>query len=121
VDIYQSIFQKMEMMGILRVRQYVVIENPPYLPLCIDRLDENMYAISQNPTINGEMIADPDIEIRVYPGEKRAEPMVYQDRNERKVVYPEAGMVNLKVKNELCVFLDHWLNELLLQGFKWGP
>ena len=111
----------MEMMGILRVRQYVVIENPPYLPLCIDRLDENLFALSQNPIINGEMVADPDIEIRIYPEEKRAEPTVYQDQHERKVVYPETGMVNLKIKNELCVFLDRWLNELLHQGFKWGP
>lgn len=121
MDVYQSIFRKMEAMGILRVRQSVVIENPPYLPLCVDRLDENLYALSQNPVIDGRMVADPDIEIRVYPDRKRAEPMVYQDQHERKVVYPEPGKVNLKVKNELCVFLDKWLNELSLQGFKWGP
>jgi len=116
-DIYHSIYQKMKKIGILNVRQYAVIENPPYVPLCIDRLSEETYAISQNPVVDGLMVADPDIEVHVDHAKEIAEPLVYLSRETRKVVYPEPGKVNLAVRNELSTFLDRWLSELIAQGF----
>jgi len=76
-----------------------------------------MFALSQNPTIDGALVADPDIEIRVYHDQKRAEPLVYQDRSGKKIVYPRSGVVDLGVKNELMEFLDRWLTDLIEQGF----
>ncbi|MCQ8894506.1 MAG: hypothetical protein NQU46_07770 [Methanolinea sp.] len=116
-DIYHSIYQKMKKMGVLDVKQYAVIENPPYVPLCIDRLSPDTFALSQNPVVEGLMVADPDIEVRVNFGEETAEPLAYQSGENRKVVYPSAGKVNLVVKNELSEFLDRWLTELISQGF----
>jgi uncharacterized protein YqiB (DUF1249 family) len=116
-DIYRSIYQKMKKIGILDVRQYAVIENPPYVPLCIDRLSPDTYALSQNPVVDGLMVADPDIEVRVNHGEETAEPLVYLSGETRKVVYPAPGKVNLAVRNELSVFLDRWLSDLIAKGF----
>ncbi|KQC04214.1 MAG: hypothetical protein APR55_01810 [Methanolinea sp. SDB] len=116
-DLYHSIYTKLEKIGVLEVRQYAVIENNPHVPLCIDRLSDDMFALSQNPVIEGVLVADPDIEIKVYHDQKRAEPLVYQDRLVRKIVYPRAGVVDLGVKNELMEFLDRWLTDLIEQGF----
>ena len=67
---------------------------------------------------NGDMCADPDMEIRVYPKHKMAEaltfqmaiPPIYQE------VYPEPGKVYPKVKAELNHFLKMWLRNCINQG-----
>ncbi|MCE5297749.1 MAG: hypothetical protein LLF84_02205 [Methanoregulaceae archaeon] len=116
-DIYQRIYGKMDRMGVFGIRQYAVIEKPPFVPLCIDRISEDCYALSQNKVIDGFTIADPDMEIRIDHIRKTAEPLAYQDRTERRVVYPQPGMVNLRVKNDLASLLDRWLDDLLSEGF----
>lgn len=116
-DVYNSIYRKLEKMGVLQIKQYAVIRNDPYVPLCIDRLDEVTYALSQNPVVDGVIVADPDIEIKVDNSRKTAEPLTYQDRTTRKVVYVEPGRVNLANRNEITEFLDNWLSELINQGF----
>jgi uncharacterized protein YqiB (DUF1249 family) len=116
-DIYNRIYKKLERMGVFEIRQYAVFEKPPFVPLCIDHIGEDCYALSQNRIIEGTVIADPDMEIRIDHSGKTAEPVAYQDRSVRKVVYPKPGVVNLRVKNELASFLDKWLDDLLSQGF----
>lgn len=116
-DIYHRIYGKLTRMGVFEIQHYAIIEKPPFVPLCIDRIGEDCYALSQNKVIEGSLVADPDMEIRVSHSMKTAEPLTYQDRAVRKVVYPEPGKVNLKVKNELASSLDRWLDDLLAQGF----
>ena len=116
-DIYNRIFTSMETIGVLDVRHYAVIENPPYTPLCIDRLGEDTFALAQNRIENGTFIPDPDIEVRVDMRTKTAEPLVGYSPDGKKVVYPAQGRVDLTARNELTVFLDHWLQDLIKQGF----
>ncbi len=116
-DIYQSIYEKLEKIGIFSIHQYAVIERPPYVPLCIDHIGQDVYALSQNPVIDGVVVADPDVEIRVSHQTRIAEPLVFQDRSGIRMVYPEPGKVDLKTKNDLAEYLDHWLSDLLSQGF----
>ncbi len=116
-DVYHTIYQKLEKIGVFGVRQYAVIENPPHVPLCIDRLSENIYALSQNPEADGVMYADPDMEIRVDHQKKIAEPLTFQSGEEQRVVYPAPGKVNLKARNDLSLFLDGWLSDLIRKGF----
>lgn len=116
-DIYQSIYQKLEKIGVLEVRQYAVIERPPYVPLCIDRLSEDVYALSQNPEVDGVMVADPDMEIRVDRIRRTAEPLTFQAGEEKRVVYTSPGKVDLKARTELSRFLDTWLSDLIEKGF----
>ena len=116
-DIYRRIYGKMDRMGVFGIRQYAIIEKPPFVTLCIDLISEDCYALSQNKVIDGFMVADPDMEIRIDHLRKTAEPLAYQDRTERKVVYPEPGKVNLRVKNDLASILERWLDDLLSQGF----
>ncbi|OPX68591.1 MAG: hypothetical protein A4E38_01760 [Methanoregulaceae archaeon PtaB.Bin108] len=116
-DVYHSIYEKMAKIGVFEVRQYVVIEKPPHVPLCIDRLSDDIFALSQNPMEDGVMYADPDMEIRVDHQNKTAEPLTFQVLEERRVVYPAPGKVDLKAKNELSSFLDNWLSDLIQKGF----
>jgi uncharacterized protein YqiB (DUF1249 family) len=116
-DIYHSIYAKLERIGVFGIRQYAIIEKPPYTALCIDRLEDSVYALSQNPIINGVMVAEPDMEIRVFHEKKIAEPLCLQDHSGRRVVYPEPGKVDLKAKHDLARFLDRWLSDLISQGF----
>jgi hypothetical protein len=116
-DVYRSIYEKLDRIGVFSVNQYTVIERPPDLPLCIDRLAGDVYALSQNPVIDGVVVADPDMEVRVFHRNRTAEPLSFQDRSGRRAVYPGAGRVDLKTKNELAEFLDTWLSDLLSKGY----
>lgn len=71
--------------------------------------------------LNGDLIADPDMEIRVVPGMQMVEALAYQDQFGYQVVYPEPGKVNLKAKKELNQFLGQWLRNLIAQGHKLIP
>ena len=71
------------------------------------------------------MIADPDMEVKVYPARRMAEAMTYQDSFGYQQVYhdfdPETGQYRKfapKVKKQLNSFLNKWLSNLLQQGHK---
>ena len=70
---------------------------------------------------NGDLIADPDMEIRVVPSMKMIEALAYQDQFGYRVVYPEPGKVNIRAKEELNQFLGQWLKNLIAQGHRLGP
>jgi uncharacterized protein YqiB (DUF1249 family) len=71
---------------------------------------------------NGDVMADPDMEIKVYLSENwpYAEAMTYQQDGLGiyQVVYPGNDQVNLAAKRDLNNFLADWLNNLRKQGFK---
>jgi len=67
---------------------------------------------------SGDMIADPDMEIAVYPDRKMAEALTYQDYFGYRVVYPEPNRVNPRARKELNSFLNTWLSNLIDQGHR---
>jgi hypothetical protein len=117
-DMYETLYHKLDMIGILSVSHYDIIKNEPLEPLYIDRLAPDRYAIAHNRTVDGMMVPDPDMEIRVDHSRKTAEPLIFQDAAGKKVVYPEPGKVNLSVKNELLTYLDHWLSQMISDGYR---
>ena len=117
-EIYRAIYHKLEIIGVLSVSEYDVIKNDPLTPLYIDRLAHDRYAIALNRIVDGVMIPDPDMEIQVDHEKKIAEPLTFQDRQGRKVVYPEPGKVNLSIKNELVTYLDRWLTGMINDGYR---
>ena len=70
--------------------------------------------------LSGDMIADPDMEIAVYPDREAAEALTYQDTFGYRVVYHDGNRVDVRAKKELNVFLQQWLRNLILQGHKIG-
>jgi hypothetical protein len=125
-------FQRLQVVGIIdqdgnpaTINGYLKIESEGYMPLSVDLLspvDPAGYRISMahNHIQNGDMMADPDMEIRIYPGMRAAEALTYQQDSLGiyQEVYPEPGMVDTKLKLQLNRFLAKWLNNLIEQGFR---
>ena len=88
------------------------------MDLVIERIGDNHYSLTHYFEQNGDLCPDPDMEIRVFPKEKIAEALSYQDSFGYRVVYPEPGKIDIRAKKELNQFLDMWLSNLKSQGFK---
>ena len=94
-----------------------------FMPLNLDVLDKNeseiIIALShyyKHPS--GDMIADPDMEIRVIPSMEMAEALSYQDYFGYKTVYLDEAktLADTRTKNELNQFLEAWLTNIRHQG-----
>jgi uncharacterized protein YqiB (DUF1249 family) len=117
--VYDRIFRKLQQLGVLDVQEHGKKTVDGFMPLSVDRLGENRYAIAHNYVQNGDVMADPDMEIKVHPDLKMAEALTYQQDGLGiyQAVYPEPGKVNPKLKKELNQFLDQWLTNMIHQGF----
>ena len=81
------------------------------------RPDRIIIAISHYYEQNGDSVADPDMELAVYPQREKAEALAYQDIWGYRRVYGEDGAtVDMKAKRELNSFLNQWLTNLIHQG-----
>lgn len=67
---------------------------------------------------NGDMVADPDMEILIHLESQMLEAVTYQDQFGYKQVYPQPGMFDPKLKKSLNQFLSTWLKNLRSQGHK---
>jgi len=124
---YHIIYDRLQpIMDKLGDDDYVKLESDGFMPLSIDRLwtDEDgavRISMAHNYIQNGDVMADPDMEIMVYPDRQMAEAMTFQMPNIFQQVYMvnDAGqkMVDLKAKRELNNFLKMWLRNIKRQGF----
>lgn len=86
-----------------------------------DKNGNYIIALSHYYEQNGDMIADPDMQIRILPEMEAAEAMTYQDSfGFQQVYHTKEGKeyVDLKKKKDLNVFLNQWLTNLIKQGHK---
>ena len=65
---------------------------------------------------SGDMIADPDMEVAVYPSRECAEALTYQDSYGYQSVLLNDGQVNTGLQRDLNRFLTQWLTNLIDQG-----
>jgi len=97
-------------------------ESPGFMDLHLDVLtrteEELRIALHHSYEQNGDLVPDPDMEIRVYliPGWEKAEALTYQDARRYDEVYPEPGKVIPILKRSLNDFLIQWLHNLEIQG-----
>ena len=77
-------------------------------------------ALAHNFVQNGDVMADPDMEIRIHRENKMVEALTYQldSLGIYNVVYPEPGIEYRKLKRELNSFLNTWLRNIIHQGHK---
>ena len=100
---------------------------PGFMDLGLDVLSKSeeklRIALSHYFVMNGDMVADPDMEIRVYliDGWRKAEALTYQDQFRYDMVYPEPGKVYPRMKRTLNSFLGQWLRNLKNQGHTLNP
>lgn len=125
-NVYEMIFARLQEMEILdenghMTEEYKKFESSGMMDLHVDRLTSDTIAIAHNGKQNGDVMADPDMEIRIYPETKMAEALTF--RNDyigiNQVVYPEPGKFYPKLKKELNSFLNKWLKNMIeVQGYK---
>ena len=121
--IYETIYKKLEKLGITELVKYKKLKSEGYMDLSIDILSDNEeekhIAMAHNFIQNGDVIADPDMEIKIYKKTKMAEALTYQlsSLGIFQRVYPEPGKVYPKLKKQLNSFLNQWLTNLISQGF----
>ncbi|HSH66884.1 MAG TPA: DUF1249 domain-containing protein, partial [Bacteroidia bacterium] len=86
-----------------------------------DKNGNYIIAISHYFEQNGDMVADPDMQIRILPELEAAEAMTFQDQFGYQEVYQEKDgkqLVDLRRKKDLNKFLNQWLSNIIQQGHK---
>ncbi len=131
MTIYNKIYQHLETLGVIAAldegADYSKSKVVGLMDLSLDRLDTGedgsiRIALAHYFKQNGDLCPDPDMEIRIYPTQKMAEaltfqqalPPVYQE------VYPAPRKVNLALKRQLNGFLHYWLRNCIAQGHYLG-
>ena len=103
--------------------RYLKVRNGLYMDLNIDLLEEgeevSVYAIAHNYIQEWDVMADPDMQIKVWWKSSQVEALTFQQDavGLYQEVYPEPGKVCPRVKKELNSFLGKWLRNLKDQGF----
>lgn len=133
--IYEKIYEKLDKLiplGVSNLQEgegFTKLKSDGFMDLSIDFLHRNhpkgeqegcfIISMAHNYTQNGDLMADPDMEIAVFPEMGMAEALTYQQDGLGiyQRVYPEPGFVNIRTKKELSIFLNKWLVNLKKQGF----
>lgn len=98
---------------------YLRLKSEGYMDLSVDRLGPDRIAMAHNFIQNGDLMADPDMEVKVDVAARTAFGMAYQ--LDGLGVYQAAedrpGHVNAELRRELTSFLQKWLKNMEEQGF----
>ena len=95
--------------------EYMKFKSGGLMDLNVDNLLSNKIALAHNGIQNGDVMADPDVEVQIFPEKHEAEALTFQNdyMGIYQVVYPEKGKCNTKLKKDLNIFLDDWLSNII--------
>ncbi len=123
-EIYTRLFHKLREVvpDLLTIEESGKSKVEGYMDLSLDvihkRSNRIIIALShyyKHPS--GDMIADPDMELVVYPIKEAVEALSYQDCFCYRRVYGDDNATeDTKAKKELNTFLEQWLTNLIEQG-----
>lgn len=123
--IYKEIFSRLHTLGIIdesgiMKASYMKFISPGLMDLHVDKLTENTIALAHNGIQNGDVMADPDMQVWIHADHKEAETLTFQNDylGVYQEVYPEPGKFNPKLKKELNVFLADWLTNIINAEYK---
>jgi len=123
-NVYQWNYKKLDRLTggikefVSKPENYKKIKNEPFMDLVIECIGENIISLAHYYEQGGDLIPDPDMEIKVMPEFEAVEVLAYQDNFKYQKVYTEDGKSYYpKLRKELNSFLNFWLNNLKKQGF----
>lgn len=132
--VHETIFKRLVAIGIIdsegkpQFTEALKLKSDSFMDLNLDMLYEEdgkyTIAMAHNYIQNGDVMADPDMEIRIIPGMKMAEALSFRQDGSIPInqhVYEEVDgktMIYPRLKKELNSFLSGWLLNLKNQGFK---
>ena len=78
------IFARLQQMGIIdesgkMQADYMKFISSGLMPLNVDKLTYDTIALAHNGKQNGDVMADPDMEVRIYPEMKMAEALTFRN------------------------------------------
>lgn len=100
-------------------QNYYKLKAAGYMDLNIEKIGSNRIAMAHNGILNGDNMADPDMEILVNIEHRFITACTYQ--NDYVGIYQdvfEDGIINQKLKKELNYFLNTWLKNVRAQGHR---
>jgi uncharacterized protein YqiB (DUF1249 family) len=119
-NVFEMIYSRLQQIGILNEdgemkAEYMKFQSPGLMDLNVDRLTGDTIALAHNGKQNGDVMADPDVEVKIYPDLKAAEALTFQNDylGIFQEVYPEPGKFYPKLKKELNDFLNDWLRSMI--------
>lgn len=128
--IYETIYKKLKKLGVIDLvtnkQDYSKSEIENFMPLSFDTLfsDDSVtvIALAHNYKQNGDLMADPDMQIAIHK-HGMAEALTYQQDNlgiyqEVYDTFPNPKQMKTRLKKELNSFLNQWLTNCLSQGHK---
>ncbi len=129
-DVYIRNFKRLIELGIINDKgelqfiDAISLESKPYMNLNLDDLGNDkighVFAMAHNYTQHGDVMAEPDMTIRIIPEMQSVEALTYQldSMGIYQQVYPDEKHVIPKLKKDLNLFLEMWLKNLIEQRFK---
>jgi len=124
--IYKRLLKVFPDLESLEIGGYRKIENDSYMPLSMDILDDNQYgriiSIAHNFIQNGDLMADPDMQILVSFKKQTVQAMTFQNDGVgayQECLFFDDGklLVRMNLLKDLNRFLDVWTKNLIDQGF----
>ena len=94
---------------------YIKYGTPHFMDLNIEIIDDNRYAMSHNYELNGNLMADPDVEFTVDKDNHLLYPESYQQDNLQFYQRVDKDPVAAHQLNE---FMDEWLNNIQENQYK---
>jgi uncharacterized protein YqiB (DUF1249 family) len=123
-NIYAKIYEKLQKIGILDENgimqaSYLKFHSPGLMDLSVDRLTNNTISLAHNGIQNGDLMCDPDVEVRINREGRMAEGLTFQNDylGIYQEVYPEPGKYRPKLKKDLNEFLNDWLTNMIEAGY----
>ena len=93
---------------------YMKYSTSHFMDLNIEMIDENRYAIAHNYVLNGDLMADPDVEFTI---DKDKELFLIQTYQQDNLQFHEVIDTPFK-QNELNQFMNQWLKNIPEQKYK---
>jgi uncharacterized protein YqiB (DUF1249 family) len=126
-EIYSRIFKKLEEIFKMPLKElfekygFLKLQAPGFMDLNVDVLSKNRLSLAHNYIQNGDVMADPDMEIEVNFDRQTAEVLSYQDCYGYQTVYVfnekgEKVLFYPKTKKDLNIFISQWLTNIKNQG-----
>jgi len=125
--IYKRLLTIFPNLKAMDVGGYKKVSNDPYMPLTMDVLADTEYgrviSISHTFLQNGDLMADPDMQLLVKFNKQTVQAMTFQNDGlgiyQECLFFDDAGklLVRMNLLKELNQFLDMWTKNLIDQGF----
>ena len=93
---------------------YMKFTSPGFMDLNIEIIDENRLAIAHNFELNGDLMADPDVEFTVDKENRLLYPQTYQQ--DTLQIYERLDGNPIRI-NELNQFMNQWFNNITDQHY----